>query len=228
MDHVRTLLPSSESLRSLSAEPLRSPNSSGERQTRPETHEATSTGLPIAWVERIFAEFEAIFSPGKLAAAWGDATDMRAVKERWARELHGLTREELATGLRRCARESVRVRPDGATESWPPTLPEFRQFCEPPRPDYRSLFSAAVRGDFRNPLAYWALQRFGPHDARVRSWESARGDWIECVDAILETGEIPAVPPRDAKALPPPRPSREEGRARLAHIREIIAGRATA
>lgn len=162
----------------------------------------------------------------RLTVQWGDA-DIASVKRRWARDLAHLTREQLAHGLRRTRDESAKVKADGTVEAWPPTLPEFLRFCEPTPPDYRALFVAAVRGDFRDPLAYWALQRFGVHDARTRSWESARRDWIECVDAILETGEIPAVPSRDTKALPPPRPSREQGLARLAHIREIIAGRAT-
>lgn len=54
-----------------------------------------------------------------------DAGDLAPMAATWAKALTGLGPEDLARGLHACL-----DRADG----WPPTLPEFRAFCQPPRP----------------------------------------------------------------------------------------------
>lgn len=59
----------------------------------------------------------------KWASQYGQS---RTAMDTWQRGLRDLTREEISAGLR-----ALLTRDD----TWPPSLPEFRQLCRPPAPD---------------------------------------------------------------------------------------------
>lgn len=57
--------------------------------------------------------------------ALNEAGELMPIAATWAKALAGFVPEDFARGLHACLE-----RPDG----WPPTLPEFRALCQPPRP----------------------------------------------------------------------------------------------
>ena len=59
----------------------------------------------------------------KWASQYGQS---RTAMDTWQRGLRDLTREEISHGLRALLTRN---------ETWPPSLPEFRQLCRPPAPE---------------------------------------------------------------------------------------------
>lgn len=131
----------------------------------------SSTSLPDAWIERLFARF---------AATWG-AQRLGAM---FPAEVHDQTRRVWAEQLGRFEGATIARAVQAATDSgrdWPPTLAEFVELCRQaalscrqsdglpalpaPRPDVDSGESlgrlanaiAAVRGAPRDPLR-WARE----------------------------------------------------------------------
>ena len=74
--------------------------------------------LPVAWVDRIFARFSAMYG-NKFADMWKD-TNLAEVKLMWAGKLGGFIDKPDAI---KQALDSFDERP------WPPTLPEFIVAC---------------------------------------------------------------------------------------------------
>jgi len=68
----------------------------------------------------------------------------------WLKGLQGLTPEQLATGLTKCLTR---------TDTWPPTLIEFRNLCLPTTedldlPDVHAAYRMAAFGDWHIPAVY--------------------------------------------------------------------------
>lgn len=80
------------------------------------TSQQKSSALPDAWIERLFARFEAMYG-AKFADAW-KGCNIASVKSVWAETLGTLSRDELAAGVAGCM-----------AKEWPPTLPEFVKLC---------------------------------------------------------------------------------------------------
>lgn len=75
--------------------------------------------LPIAWVDRLFTRFVAMYGSQKVGAMWADA-DMSEIKAVWAEALGKFQGESVAGAIRSLI--------DSGSQ-WPPTLPEFVEAC---------------------------------------------------------------------------------------------------
>lgn len=107
--------------------------------------------LPIAWVQRIFARFAAIYGAQKLSTTWGPPDGHPAIMAVWAEALSGTSPESIGGALSALI-ESGR--------EWPPTLPEFREACR----------VAALARQAANPaVAALPAPRDEPVDPAVRN-----------------------------------------------------------
>ena len=75
----------------------------------------------------------------KWASQYGQS---RTAMDTWQRGLRDLTREEISHGLRALMTRE---------ETWPPSLPEFRQLCRPPAQDPAHVIYIALRRPRANP-----------------------------------------------------------------------------
>ena len=78
------------------------------------------TAIPIAWVERLFSRFAAMYGAQKVAAMWQGA-DIEEVKRTWADQLGRFPPAAMSSALQAVV--------DSGKE-WPPTLPEFVALCK--------------------------------------------------------------------------------------------------
>lgn len=83
---------------------------------------APSRELPSAWIEKLFARFQAIYG-NRFATMFGDA-DPTEVKATWSSELGGFEADDLRHAL-----DTMRT----AHQDFPPTLFEFRALCRDSR-----------------------------------------------------------------------------------------------
>lgn len=124
-----------------------------------------------------------------------NAADMKTA---WAEELAGFTKDELVRGLETCK-----------TKPFPPTLPEFMEFCRPKLSAKAEWFEACeqmrirLQGEDKDrwtrPQVYWAAVKIGWHDLNSLSWDAARARW----EAALAGAKSDPVP-EFMKALPKP------------------------
>lgn len=77
-----------------------------------------STGLPSAWIDRLFQRFSVMY--GKHWADQWEGVPLADVKDAWRTALDGCTGEQIAAGLAECGK-------------FPPTMPEFVSRCRAPR-----------------------------------------------------------------------------------------------
>lgn len=183
---------------------------------------ASREALPLHWIDKLFARFEAYYG-SRFADAWRGA-DVAMVKDVWAEKLAELTRDELAAGVQaldRC--------------KFPPTLPEFYALCRP-APDYENLHHEAVAqmrardtGNDKWPslALYWAAQRIGQWDLMSMPYPSVKTRWkavFDKADAEARAGLLPEIPPR-REALPAPGKASipaEEMKRRIADLKKSI------
>ncbi len=169
-----------------------------EQPTQLATSRPKSCALPEAWIERLFARFEAMYG-ARFADAW-KGCNLANVKAVWAETLGALTRDELATGVAACQKKP-----------FPPTLPEFITLCRPPI-DFEDAFLFAVRQMARRdrgddewpvPAVFWAAVQIGSFDLRNSSWATIEKRWRRVLQAEIDKGEWQPIPPRSV-ALPAP------------------------
>lgn len=183
---------------------------------------ASREALPLPWIDRLFARFEAYYG-SRFADAWRGA-DVAMVKGVWAEKLAELTRDELAAGVQaldRC--------------KFPPTLPEFYALCRP-APDYDTLHHEAVaqmraREDGRDKwpslALFWAAQRIGAWDLMSMSYPAMKTRWkavFDKADMEARAGLLPDIPPR-RDALPAPGKSiipADEMKRRIADLKKSM------
>lgn len=84
--------------------------------------------LPVAWVDRLFARFTAFYGSQKVGTMWVDAS-MAEVKAVWAEQLGRFEPGSIAGALQRLI---------DSGNQWPPTLPEFVEFCRQASVDRRA------------------------------------------------------------------------------------------
>lgn len=171
--------------------------------------------IPLPWIERLIERFGIMYG-AKFLDLWKNV-DPAAMKRAWAEELSGFTAEELKRGLAICK-----------TKPFPPTLPEFMNFCRegmnPETAFYEALEQMRLRNDGRDkwshPAIYWTAVKIGEFDLRNQTWATLRARWTEAFRKTLEEGQWPDVP---EKALTLPAPghqtiSKEEAAKRVAEI----------
>lgn len=155
---------------------------------------ATSPAQPTApdeWIEKRFAWFAAMWG-SKFADLWRGC-NLAEVKALWAKELSALTPEERARGYAACR-----------TRDWPPTLPEFLKLCRPPV-DFESAYREAVEqmakrdmgaDTWLSPAIFWAAVTIGAFELRNSTWNAIEKRWRRVLQAELDKGEWPPIPPR--------------------------------
>lgn len=161
---------------------------------------STSTdALPTSWVEKLFDRMLLAYGK-KFTDQWAGADPDRLIGH-WAKELGGMTREELARGA--AGLES---------RDWPPTLPEFKRMCRPPVDPltayYEALNGVQARergemGEWSHPAIYWAAIKVSSFDLRNQSFSQMRDRWERALAAELAKGEWSPVP-EPVAALPAP------------------------
>lgn len=171
---------------------------------------ATRGALPDAFVERIFQRME-----DRYGALWADrygAFPRDRVMRTWAEDMADLSRDELVRGMTACK-----------DRKFPPTLPEFREMCRPPM-DAEAAYAEAVeqmrrreKGEDRwsHPAIFWAASNVGSFDMRNGTWGSIKSRWTKALQAELEKGHWPEIPPR-VPELPYHPTAEDQERARQA------------
>lgn len=159
---------------------------------------ASTSHLPMAWVERLFDRLSSCYG-SKFADLWRGC-DLVAVKRTWAEALATFRADEIKRGLDGCM-----------TKVFPPTLPEFLMLCRPPI-DAESAFREACQqmerretghDKWSHPAIFWAAAAIGSFDLRNGSWSGLGKRWNTIFAAELAKGEWPEIPLR-LEALPAP------------------------
>lgn len=83
-----------------------------------------NTAFPITWISALFKKFQGIY--GHKFTSSIDGIEEIAARE-WSRGLAGLTGDQIAVGLEKCAMRKLTP----GEEDWPPTPGEFRALCLP-------------------------------------------------------------------------------------------------
>lgn len=157
-----------------------------------------SSALPDAWVERLFARFEAMYG-AKFSAAW-QGCNLSNVKAVWAEDLGGYSGQEISAGIAKC-REM----------DWPPTLPEFLKACRPPI-DYMAALLEAIdqmarresnRDTWSHPAIFWAAAKVGAFDLARMAAKELEPRWRKELSEQMAIGWWPDIPVR-REALPAP------------------------
>ena len=185
-----------------------------------ETPQPSSKALPSEWVDRLFSRLDQTY-PGK----WVDSIkDMAATKQTWAEGLGDMSGEEIRRGLAACL-----------NRPWPPTLPEFRRLCRPPRCAETEFRRAAnIMGSDPidwggDAILYWAVQAAGPFEVRSRPYEGAmKARWEEALrdtEAEYYAHGLPHPPLPPMGALEVKLTPKAEARERLAELKRTLAGR---
>lgn len=182
---------------------------------------------PVAKQEvmaRLFKRLIAFYGT-KFADAFSGLS-LDAVQEVWAEELGGYSLDEINAGVNACRQLK-----------WPPTLPEFLNFCRPPLSPEAAYFEAVNNMGLRatghspaysHPAVFWAAQEIGWWDMKNTPQRFIAARWNECLQRHLAKGEwasVPAPPPQ--LAAPQVREPNEAERAALAALCRRV-GRAIA
>ena len=187
--------------------------------------QSTSPALPLAWVERLFARFSAMYG-AKFLDMWANV-DKDMLKQAWTEDLAGLTPDEIRRGLEVCK-----------TKTFPPTLPEFIGFCRPVLDAERAYYEAVGQMAKReggtdrwsHPAVFWTASRIGGFDLRNSNWASIKGRWSALFAEVMSAGVWPEIPPK-REALPAPGQqsiSREEAAERMAQVKALVARKVVA
>lgn len=177
--------------------------------------------LPSAWIDRLFQRLDQAY-PGRWLNSIGD---LQATKDTWATGLCDMSGDEIARGLSACLHNFPK---------WPPSLPEFRQCCRPPR-DPEQAFRAAANILGRDPIdwkgdavLFWTVQAVGAYDVRQRPYEGTlKARWADALrDAEHEhaTNGLP-MPPAPPAGLIEEKPTPADvAHARFGAIKQQLKG----
>lgn len=173
-----------------------------------------STALPCDWIERLFMRLAQMY-PGKFLDS---IADIGATKVTWGEGLAGISAEEIRRGLYGCLKKP-----------WPPTLPEFRALCRPPR-DAEAEFRRAADILGHQPIdwagdavLYWTVHAVGPFDIRSRPYEGTlKYRWTNALRTYEDIDNLPAPPEPPTAALECKPTPREQARKHLAAIRQSL------
>lgn len=166
--------------------------------TRQETSAANHAALPDEWMDRLFSRLSAMYG-SKFADLWRGC-NLAEVKTVWAKDLGGMSREELAAGVVGCR-----------GRDWPPTLPEFLKLCRPPV-DFGAALTEAIAQTIRRKTGedvwsskaiFWAAQAVTSFELENRTRRDLEPLWREAFGRELAKGAWPDIPER-ATALPAP------------------------
>lgn len=175
--------------------------------------------LPREWVKKLIVKMIARY--GTLFTDRYGGLSRDELADEWGQELAGYTGEELARGL------------DGLKGcKFPPTLPEFQALCRPPI-DAEAAFHEALRNSrarergenpaWSHPAIYWASAEIGSHDMRSTPYPNLKGRWERTLQAEINKGTWPAVPPAPLKLEAPPHTKpNPEVRAKLQALVEAM------
>jgi hypothetical protein len=180
--------------------------------------------LPQRAIEHVFSVMHCEYGK-RFSDLWG-GLDPQAMKQHWARRLAGLTREELACGLR-----GLRGK------DWPPTLPEFIKLCRPPVDPARAYHEAVdgmvarvqrqEMGHWSHPAIFWAAVEVGSFDLLNQGYDKLKVRWEKALQAALDAGAWDPIP-APMLALPAPgraATSNEEAKRQLAALKAELARR---
>lgn len=140
----------------------------------------------------------------------------------WAMGLSGLTRDDLIRGVGKCVKAGM---------DWPPSLPEFRQLCEPDErdlglPTMEQAYNAAARRDWSiHPAVYHAAKIVGVWDLEQKPEYITRPQfakaWATVVERVRNGEQLPG--PIEAPRLErKPEMRREVGRNAMANIKQML------
>lgn len=172
------------------------------------------------------AIYGALWSNHRGAAIHNDSGRLTTEADTWARGLAGLTGAELGRGLEAC-RDSGKP--------WPPTLPEFRGWCQVEAvrqlPTELQAYRAACEGRWElHTAVYEAAKGVGTWELRRepqdRTWPLWRREWAAVVERARQGETFPDPPPARGVEYQAPRlPKRaaeDVADDHLAQMREIV------
>lgn len=183
--------------------------------------------LPIAWIEKLFGRFSAMYG-NKFMDMWR-GMDLESVKLAWAEDLSGYTGDEIKRGVEWCK-----------AQAWPPSLPEFLKACRPPLDHERAYLEAVEQMRKRtrdgsdawsNKAIFYAAQAVGAYDLANSTWANIKGRWCKALDEMLAETMLPEIPKFEPeKALPAPpknQVSKDEAAKRVEALQIKIGGKPT-
>jgi hypothetical protein len=157
------------------------------------------------------------------ASSYGETDDGT-----WLRGLVGLTREQIGVGISRAIQSG---------EAWPPTLPQFRAWCEPTAADlgipaFEDAYREACVGlrphtdhTWSHPVVYHAAHSVGRYEFLHLNDDTLRRMFRRAYDVMVtraKRGEALDIPV--PKTLPPVpiRRTRATGERALTRIRQLL------
>ena len=183
--------------------------------------------LPIAWIEKLFGRFSAMYGNNFMDMCRG--MDLQSVKGAWAEDLAGYTGEEIKRGVEWCKRQA-----------WPPSLPEFLSACRPPIEHERAYHEAVEQmrkrtrdgsDTWSHKAIFYAARAVGSYDLANSTWGAIKGRWCRALDEMLAETSLPEIPKFEpGKALPPPpktQVSKDEAEKRVEALQIQIGSKPT-